>query len=290
MGYFGTNFFSFVSSQRQWFQNNRINRKVDWILKNASSNENILSKLQNQGKIFLKTVSNFKKTTRSDRANFDKELAKRDAIIVEQTKIIEDLKKSSVSINREVNEQAESIVELQDDVQKKTLLILENAGNITNLEAKTLGAFEHITNNCSQKYIEAFDKVSYINGKISVELSYNSFNLADGIILTTKGNNRYDGQAVILPVKGITKYKIDSWLQTTSMTIGWTEHTQTNAGFIYMGAGTPKFDKSFGLYSSSGSYYGISGNGEKSWFDTEKDPNFQFREAFKIVDDANGIN
>ena len=34
-------FFSFVSSQRQWFQNNRINRKVDWIL---NANQKALGK------------------------------------------------------------------------------------------------------------------------------------------------------------------------------------------------------------------------------------------------------
>ena len=165
----------------------------------------------------------------------------------EQTKAISDLKISSVSMNKEVNEHAEFIEKLR----KSSL--------------------------CYQKYVEAFNKVSYISGKISVKLSYNSFNLADGIILTTKGNSGYDGQAVIIPIKGITKYKIDSWLQKTDMTIGWTEHTETNAGFRYMNSGTPNFDKSFGTYSNSGNYYGISGNGEKSWSNAEADPNFEFK-------------
>ena len=104
-------------------QTDEIQNLKDEAIKNASSNENILSKLQNQGKIFLKTVSNFKKVTRTDRANFDIELAKRDAIIVEQTKTIEDFKKSSVSMNKEVNEHAESIEELQEDVEENTLLV-----------------------------------------------------------------------------------------------------------------------------------------------------------------------
>ena len=175
---------------------------------------------------------------------------------------------------------AESIEELQEDVEENTLLLTnvkaENSKQTKEILDLKLSSYANKIK-CSQKYVEAFNKVSYISGKISVKLSYNSLNLADGIILTTKGNKAWAGQTVILPVKGITKYKVDSWLQETYMTIGWTEHTQTNAGFLAMGYGTPKFDKSIGLHSSSGGYYGISGNGEKIRWEEGKDLNFRFK-------------
>ena len=96
--------------------------------------------------------------------------------------------------------------------------------SVSNLKAENLAQNEHLKNlgpifqnimtypsGCTSKYLEVLNKISYINDKISVELSYSN-NLPDGIIIqpikSIGDDNIWRGRVVILPLIGITKYKV----------------------------------------------------------------------------------
>ena len=187
---------------------------------------------------------------------------------------------------------------------------MENSDNITDLKAKNLeqneiledlgpvvpivGKLEKLhTDPCSSKYFEAYNKISYINSSISVELSYNSFNLADGIILKTLGGGTWTGRTVILPMVRINEYKIRSLNQISdeiyNIQVGWTEHTYTHPGYEGPNGGSPKFDKSFAIASWHGGYFGDSASSSMEWdhYDYMRDDNYTFWKAGSTLIAAN---
>ena len=207
--------------------------------------------------------------------------------------------KFNTTLNDIISEQAEAIGDLQEDVEDNALLILENLTNITSVKSenleqnKVLEDLEPLVPSanyllklekigaCSKKYIEAFNKISYIGSYIKVELTYNLMGFPDGIIINTiKHTGGWFGYTVIMPVKGITEYSVWPLESLSNLISGWTEHYVTDEKLgrpNYHYHGYLNYDKSIGIWNLDGGLYGRSATSSQAWIGYKADDNLKFK-------------
>ena len=167
--------------------------------------------------------------------------------------------------------------EITEDLNSIPIDPLSPVSNATTLE-------ESVDLSCSNKYIEAFNNISYINSEVEVELAYNSMDIANGINIK-RTNAIPSWTSVIIPMKSITGYKVDNDPKKSKrIMVGWTQHSTTNIGFNFPGDGSPIFDKSIALYSDNGAFYGKSAiHTDMTWYKHEANEKFEFNYGKSIT-------